>query len=141
MGQHPQQHIHNVAASVAAQAKIEVGVFEQLDFLAHDLPTFANDLWRDYGSKVLAIVGRMGPPARGRIAACGVGLGSPTTGATRHWDVNQGKMLNEAYSGQEILTLLASYVLIAAIADNLYPKADRARQIEERHWQFMEEFR
>ena len=124
MGQQPQQYIHNVAMSVMREAKISIA-----DYVNTFSPSFPHDLWNLYGDKVMSIVGRMGPAARGRISACGVGVGSTATGVTRHWDVNRGEMLNESYKGEEILTCLATYVVIAAIAD-IFRAEDRKEREE-----------
>ena len=131
MGQHPQRYIHNVAMSVMREAKINIADYGNPYESEYDLPSFPHDLWNSYGSgKVMSIISRRGPSARGRIAACGVGLGSTATGVTRHWDVNRGEMLNEAYKGDELLTLLATYVVIAAIVDIFRAEVRKEREEE-----------
>lgn len=131
MGTHPQQYIHNVASSVLGQVGISFGTFSDLAFSQTDSPKFANDIYKEYGCKIMAILGRMGPAARGRIAACGVGkTGLIPFGVSSHWDVNQGAILNEGYSGNELLTLLATYVVIAAIVDILRANIREERERE-----------
>lgn len=127
--QHPQQYIHNVAMSVMREAKINIADYGDPYESERGLTSLPHDLWTDYGSKIMSIVGRMGPAARGRISACGVGFDSTATGATRHWDVNRGEMLNESYKGDAVLTLLASYVVIAAIVDIFRAEVRKEREV------------
>ena len=119
MGQHhPQQYLHNVASSVIGQIGGITTWGNEHPFADQqcDLDDFPQQIWSYYGSKILDAVGKMGPSARGRIAACGVEHGSPT-GSLCHWEVDQGRHLDSARSGDELLTLLASYVVTAAIVD------------------------
>jgi len=100
-----------------------------MDSYETDDTDFPQRLWDQYGSKVMDVLRKMGPSARGRIAACGVHHGS-STGSLCHWEVNQGRDINAAYSGDELLTLLASYVVIAAMVDILRADVQKMRDDE-----------
>jgi hypothetical protein len=129
---HQQQYIHNVASTVMGQVGLEHFSILLEGTWGSDDEAYPKALWNRVGSKVLDVMRKMGPSARGRIAACGVYHGSPT-GSLCHWEVNQGGDLNAAYSGDELLSLLASYVVIAAIVDI---KRAELRQLEEENEQY-----
>ncbi len=137
MGQHSQMYIHNVAGTVLGQ----IGGFSfawPKDTDAKEkvnTDEFGNMVWGRCGTKVMDAVSKMGPAARGRIAACGIGHGSTCSDNFGHWHVNQGKMLNEAYKGDQLLTLLATYVVVAAVVDILRAEVREMETVEDnRRW-------
>ena len=128
MGKHHQEYLHNVASSVMGQVGGITYSGGASAFSEHECDSneFPKNLWNQYGSKVMDALRKMGSSARGRIAACGVEHGS-STGSLCHWEVNQGRDLNAAYSGDELLTLLASYVVVAAIVDIIRAQVQKMR--------------
>jgi hypothetical protein len=86
---------------------------------------FPEKLWGEYGSKVLNALRKMGPEARGRIAACGTSV--ETRGSVSHWDVNRWRDISGYHSGDNALTLLASYVVVAAIVDIVRAQVEKDR--------------
>lgn len=79
MGQHPQKYLHNVASSVLGQiGGISYGGSDVYDTYEPDAEDYPRTVWQDYGVKIVGVVHRMGPSARGRIAACGVAPGDPS---------------------------------------------------------------
>ncbi|MBA3789354.1 hypothetical protein H0X32_03085 [Patescibacteria group bacterium] len=131
MEQRSQQYIHRVAASVLSQIG-DIYDVESRD-TKMDFDTCPCDFWVHHGSKVMRAVGKMGSSARGRIAACGVPPHSPS-GSVCHWEVNKGEDLNTPHSGDQLLTLLASYVVVAAIVDLIRSDIRKLRRhTEEQH--------
>lgn len=128
---HPQQYIHNVASSIMGQLNVIYAGSVQMDTYASDETEFPQELWGQYGFKVVGILSKMGPSALGRIAACGVGYGS-TTGNLCHWEVNQGRNLNAAYDGKDLLTYLAAYVVVAAMVDIIRADVRKTRELNGR---------
>jgi len=136
MGQHPQKYLHNVASSIMGQVHVVYGGAPSMDSYETDDADFPQQLWASYGLKVVGVLSKMGPSALGRIAACGVGPHS-SSGNLCHWDVNEGRNLNEAYDGKGLLTFLAAYVVVAAMVDILRADVQKMRDDE---WKAEEEF-
>jgi hypothetical protein len=137
MGQQ-QQYIHNVAKTVMGQVGLDhFSIGYNVDYWSEcDNVGYPQMLWDRVGSKVMDVMRKMGPSARGRIAACGVHQGS-SSGSLCHWNVNQGRDLDAAYSGDELLSLLASYVVVAAIVDILTAQANEfAREMRKSDEQY-----
>lgn len=122
-----QQYLHNVATSVLGQiGGISFGGSDVYDTYDIDQEDFPKTVWRDYGTKIIGVVGRMGPAARGRISDCGVTMDQP--GVLSFWKVNGGGRLGfPDKGGYEVLTLLASYVVAAAIVDILRASVRKMR--------------
>ena len=137
MGTHPQQYIHNIASSIMGQIGgiSTVGGASVYSEHTSDANDFPQTLWDMYGQKVMDVLGKMGPSARGRIAACGIGYGSPTD-SLPHWHVYCGRGLDDNKSGNELLTLLASYVVAAAIVDIIRAQVQKVREDE---WQLQQQ--
>lgn len=79
-----------------------------------------------YGAKIVEVVSKMGPAARGQVVACGgrsVVYTSPIFCGWKEIDHPRPK------DGDELLTLLASYVISDAIIDLLVAQA-RKIQLE-----------
>ncbi len=118
-----QEYLHNVASSVMGQLGI-VSFFEPWGSEEIGCDTFPRLLWNCYGSKVTGVLRKMGPSARGRIAACGVSMDHP--GVLSFWKVTGGGGLGiPDKEGDDVLTLLASYVVVAAIVDIIRAQAQR----------------
>lgn len=125
-----QQYIHNVATSVLGQiGGVTYGGSDQQDWYETDEEKFPQSVWQQYGVKIIGVVHRMGPSARGRIADCGVGPSSPS-GSLSYKVFNEGGGFEGMIDGSQALTLLASYVVTAAIVDII--RADVRKMREER---------
>jgi hypothetical protein len=121
--QHPQAYLHRVARTVMGQCGIVSGDNPMYNI---DDERFPQELWCIYGDGVQKVLSRMGPEKRGKISACSRGFSY--AGTTYHHEVNQGCGLNSVRSGDEILTLLASYVVVAAIVDIISANVFRWRE-------------
>ncbi len=114
MGTNRNEYLYNVARTVIGQIG---GV--PYDYFANGISS-ANDadypevLWKWKGDKVVEVVKKMGPAARGRIVACGAS--SSTNGRLAYCEVEKD-CVDIYVPGDELLTLLASYVVTAAIVD------------------------
>lgn len=130
MGKHPQQYIHNVARTIIGQ----IGVLPYdnssiSDVSEVDETNYPQKLWFVYGVNVMKALAKMGPAARGRILACGVSHSA--NGSLAYHEVNEG-FINPQVAGDELLTLLASYVVVAAIVDIIRSDVQWLREKEER---------
>ena len=122
-----QAYLHNVASSVLNQiGGITIGGSHVYDMYDTDEADYPQKIWEEYGLKILSVVLRMGPSARGRIADCGVGFGDPS-GSVSYKVINQNGGLEEMYNGSRELTLLASRVVAAAIVDILRASVRKMR--------------
>ncbi len=124
------EYIHNVAGSVMGQIRLVYAGTPNSDWYECDDDGYPQQVWQHYGHKVVEVVGKMGASARGRIAACGVEPGSPT-GNLCYYEVNSCKDLGSAKSGNQVLTLLASYVVVAAMIDLIRAAVEKARRVEQ----------
>ncbi len=115
MGKHPQQYIHNVARTIIGQiGGVPYSYSNISDVSEVDETNYPQKLWFVYGVNVMKALAKMGPTARGRILACGVSHSA--NGSLAYHEVNEGH-INPQVTGDELLTLLASYVVVAAIVD------------------------
>lgn len=121
MGTNRNAYIHQIGSHVIGQIdcsnEVMNGVYDE-DTLTyhqydHGSPTFPQIFWRDYGYKVKKVVGKMGSSARGRILACGVAESG--NGMISYHEV--GGQCDTKMGGDDLLTLLASQVVAAAIVD------------------------
>ena len=128
MGNHPKKYIHNVAHTVIGQIG-GVPYDYGNGYSQADEANYPNLLWQWHGDKVIKVIERMGPAARGRIIACGVG--SSADGCLTYHEVNEG-LINTQVTGDELLTLLASYVVVAAIVDIIRANVQSLRDDEQR---------
>ena len=88
--------------------------------------------WSTYGRVIIDALGNHGPEALGRIAAASPG--HLDTHNLTHWDMDQGKRLNNAGKGGSTLLLLASYCVGAKIANMVRQdliREEEAAQAEE----------
>ena len=108
----PEQYLFNTAKHVLGQIGSididEVGVH----FTSDEFPV---QFWSTYGGDILNALSGHGPEALGRIAAASPG--HLDTHSMTHWDMNQGKCLNNAGKGGSTLLLLAAYCVAAKIAN------------------------
>lgn len=117
-------YIHKVAGTVAGQSGVSKDYCAREDpgsrgpqtLPANGEDNFPEEFWKLYGIKITMVVGRMSPEARGRIAACGLGHESSSK-LLGHYKMAYGQDLDSAQSGNDLLTLLASYVVAAAMVD------------------------
>lgn len=115
MGMNNHEYIHNLASTVLGQiGGAPYAGYPERDEYEPDEDNYPQKFWNQYGSKVMEVVGRMGSSARGRILACG--LERTGYGGLAYHEVNEG-VINPQVAGDELLTLLASYVVVAAIVD------------------------
>lgn len=128
MGKHPKQYIHNVAHTVIGQVGGISYDYESGSSLT-DETNYPRLLWLVWGDKVFKVVEKMGPAARGRIVACGVG--SSANGCLAYHEVNEG-LIDPQVTGDDLLTLLASYVVVAAIVDIIRARVQSLRDAEQR---------
>ena len=128
MGTNRNEYIHNVAHTVIGQiggVPYDYGNY----YSSADEANYPNVLWQRYGDKVFKVVEKMGPAARGRIITCGVG--SSTNGCLAYHEVNEG-LINPGVAGDELLMLLASYGVVAAIVDIIREGVEHMRDEEQR---------
>lgn len=128
MGTNRNEYIHNVAHTVIGQIG-GVPYDYGNGYSSADEANYPNVLWKTYGDKVFKAIEKMGPAARGRIIACGVG--SSANGSLAYHEVNEG-LINPGAAGDELLTLLASYVVVAAIVDIIRSGVQSLRDDEQR---------
>ena len=138
MGKNRNAYIHQIGShvinAIGCLREVMNGVYDkdtrsyyQYD---HNSPEFPQVFWRDYGYKVKEAVGKMGPQARGGIIACGVAESG--NGMVAYHEVN-GCQCNTKMSGEELLTLLASHVVTAAIVDIFRSRIKSEWEEAERH--------
>jgi hypothetical protein len=135
MGTNRNEYIHNVASTVLGQmgGVSYAGDNNMLGWREPDDDNYPQTFWDQHGGKVMGMVERMGPSARGRILACGVAnLGK--NGMLPYHKVNGGLCITEV-DGDELLSLLASYVVAAAIIDII---RDGIREVREEATQKLE---
>jgi len=132
MGVNRNEYIHNVASSVMGQIRLTYAGVQELYYFECDDEDFPNKVWGAYGGRILGILGKMGPAARGKIAACG--LNSDNSSGNVCWgEVNRGSGLDGGVlNGNDALTLLASYVVVAAMVDICRAQAQRMRENQQR---------
>ena len=82
-----------------------------------DTADFPNNLWVKYSSQVISILHKMGAPARGKIAVCGGTSTTDPNNCSIYAITGSDRLGSRMDTGDEILTMLAAYVVIAAIAD------------------------
>ncbi len=120
-----QKYLNNVASSVLGQiGGITYGGSYQPD--AEDYP---QAIWNDYGVKIIGIVHRIDPSARGRIAACGVVPNDPS-GSVSYRVIKSG--FKETLDGNWALTIFASQVITATIVDILRAEV---RKMRDERWE------
>ena len=129
MGKHPNQYIHNVANTVMGQIGGVSYDYSRGYGSQVDEANYPNLLWQWCGDKVMKVLEKMGPAARGRIIACGVD--HSTDGSLAYHEVNDG-LIDPHVTGDELLTLLSSYVVVAAIVDIIRASVRSLRDEEER---------
>ncbi len=109
-------YLERVATNIMGQVGFKWGMFSPYANHDSDNPNYPNVLWQETGQAVLVILRKMNSETRGRIIASET-MSNPHDGLTSYYDVNECKDLKAAPSGDEVLTLLAGYVVVAAIAD------------------------
>jgi hypothetical protein len=118
MGMNNHEYIHNLASTVLGQiGGAPYAGYPERDEYEPDEDGYLQKFWNQHGSKVMEVVGKMGPSARGRILSCG--LERTGYGGLAYYEVDEAFIDRRHYSGDELLTRLASCVVVAAIVDNI----------------------
>lgn len=132
MGANRNEYIHNVASSVTGQIHLTYAGVQELYYFECEDEDFPSKIWGTYGGQIMGILGKMGPAARGKIAACGLNSDN-SSGNVRWGEVNRGSGLDGGVlNGNDALTLLASYVITAAMVDICRAQAQRMREDQQR---------
>jgi hypothetical protein len=127
-------YIHSIAGSIMGQVGLTswVGHEDVMAIQGPDVETYPQEIWMGYGSRIVDIIGKMGPKARGRILSHGVARGH-TSGNCSYRDVSPNWEHNaRAYGGSHHLTILASYVVVAAIVDIIRADVRKMREEQQR---------
>lgn len=124
MGKNRNEYIHNVASTVLGQTSEAASMlaFVKASYNDEDdvFPVSFDAFWRQYGTKIMEIVSKMGPSARGKIVACGGRSVVYTNLIFAEWmDAEHPRPKD----GNEVLTLLASDVVSHAIVNLLVAQA------------------
>jgi hypothetical protein len=118
MGMNNHKYIHNLASTVLGQiGGATYAGYPERDEYEPDEDDYLQKFWNQHGSKVMEVVGKMGASARGRILSCG--LERTGYGGLAYHEVDEAFINRRQYSGNELLTRLASCVVVAAIVDNI----------------------
>lgn len=129
MGKHQQEYIHNVARTIMGQiggvpCKYSGGISES------DTADYPDKLWMQHGIKVTFILNKMSPAVRGKIAACGGTSCTAPTNCSLYAITNVRQLGTRMDTGSEILTMLAAYVVVAAMVDIIRAQAQLQRDAD-----------
>lgn len=106
----PTKYLYNLAATICGQIG---GIDTDKIDASLESDEFPAAFWLTYGLEILNALKKFGPEAKGKIVY--YGLGSSSHEDITHGDMNNGKYLNTPCDANQILNLLAGYVVAAKI--------------------------